>query len=82
MAIANLLMDRENYELALQYYLTALELDNTLEYIDLFIAVAFYKTNQPMESGLYLKKAIALNNDAVGLFLEVCPDARISEILK
>ena len=75
MAIANICMDKMEYETALKYYLTAYDLDNTLEHIDLFIAVAFCKTGNHKSSKIYLKKAIEQNLDASGLFLELCPEA-------
>jgi tetratricopeptide (TPR) repeat protein len=79
MAIANICMDTSQYATALQYYLAAYELDSTLEYIELFIAVAFYKTNNISASKLYLNKAKVLNLDATKLFLEICPDADQTE---
>lgn len=79
MAIANICMDNGEFETALQYYLAAYDLDITLEYIDLFIAVAFYKTHNITASKLYLNKAIAQNMDAVKLFFEICNDADESD---
>ena len=75
MAIANICMDKMEFETALKYYMTAYDLDNTLEHIDLFIAVALYKTENYINSKEYLKKAIEQNLDASGLFLELCPEA-------
>ncbi len=75
MAIANICMDKMEYETALNYYMTAYDLDNTLEHIDLFIAVALCKTGNFKSSKLYLQKAIEQNLDASGLFLELCPEA-------
>jgi len=73
MAIANICMDNGEYETALQYYLAAYDLDDTLEYVDLFIAVAFYKINNITAAKLYLKKAVAQNLDATKLFLKYVP---------
>lgn len=75
MAIANICMDKMEYETALQYYLTAYDQDTTLEFIDLFIAVAFYKSGNLTAAKIYLRKAIEQNLDANGFFLELCPDA-------
>ena len=77
MAIANICMDKMEYETALKYYMTAYDLDNTLEHIDLFIAVALCKTGNFKSSKLYLQKAIEQNLDASGLFLELCPEATL-----
>jgi len=81
MAIANICMDNGDYETALEYYLTAYDQDKDLEYIDLFISVAFYKTNNLTSARLYLKKALTLNLDAFKLFQEICPSATESELI-
>lgn len=75
MAIANIYMDNAEYKTALRYYMSAYDLDKTLEYVELFIAVALFKTGNVTASVLYLKKAVALNLDAVKLFYELCPEA-------
>jgi len=75
MAIANICMDKGEWKPALEYYLAAYDLDNTLEYIDLFIAVAFFKNENLADAKIYLKKAMAQNLDAERLFFEVCEDA-------
>jgi tetratricopeptide (TPR) repeat protein len=75
MAIANICMDKGEWKMALEYYLAAYELDTTLEFIDLFIAVAYFKNENISASREYLKKAAALNLDAERLFYEVCEDA-------
>lgn len=81
MAIANILMDKGEWKMALDYYLAAYEQDNTLENIDLFIAVAFYKNDSILEATTYLKKAIDQNLDAERLFFEVCEDAKREDFL-
>jgi tetratricopeptide (TPR) repeat protein len=81
MAIANICMDKGEWKMALEYYLAAYDQDNTLEYIDLFIAVAFYKNGNITASTTYLKKAIAQNLDAERLFFEVCEDAKREDFL-
>lgn len=75
MAIANICMDKGEWKTALDYYLAAYDLDNTLEFIDLFIAVAFFKNDDIPASRIYLNQAIAQNLDAYRLFFEVCGDA-------
>lgn len=79
MAIANICMDKGEWKTALEYYLAAYDLDNTLEFIDLFIAVAFYQNDNISASKIYLNKAISQNLDARKLFFEVCPDAKTED---
>lgn len=75
MAVANICMDRNEFETALNYYLIAYELDSSLEFIELFIAIGFYKTMNFSASKLYLTKAMAKSADAIKLFKDVCSDA-------
>jgi tetratricopeptide (TPR) repeat protein len=75
MAIANICMDKGEWKTALEYYLAAYNMDNTLEFIDLFLAISFYKNENMSASKIYLHKAMAQNLDAERLFFEVCPDA-------
>ncbi len=81
MAIANICMDKGEWKTALEYYLAAYDLDNTLEFIDLFIAVAFFKNDNISASRIYLKKASALSLDAERLFFEVCDDANPTDFV-
>jgi len=81
MAIANICMDKGEWKMALDYYLAAYDQDITLEYIDLFIAVAFYKNDNITASTTYLKKAISQNLEAERLFFEVCEDANREDFL-
>lgn len=81
MAIANICMDKGEWNTALEYYLAAYDLDNALEFIDLFLAVAFFKNDNIAATKIYLKKAIAQNLDAERLFFEVCDDADVKEIM-
>ena len=81
MAIANICMDKGEWKMALDYYLAAYDQDITLEYIDLFIAVAFYKNENITASTTYLKKAMAQNLEAERLFFEVCEDANREDFL-
>lgn len=75
MAIANICLERMDYELAITYYLAAKEQDDTLEFIDLFISVSYYKTGKVNKAIVYLHKAIAVDESAAALFLELCPEA-------
>lgn len=81
MAIANICMDKGEWKSALDYYLAAYDLDNTLEFIDLFIAVSFFKNDNQSAAKIYLRKAIAQNLDAERLFFEVCPEANPDDFL-
>ena len=81
MAVANICMDNNEFETALNYYLIAYEQDNALEFVELFIAIAFYKTLNFSASKLYLSKALAKSADAMKLFKEVCPDADVDDLI-
>ena len=65
MAIANICMDKGEWKTALEYYLAAYNMDNTLEFIDLFLAISFYKNENMSASKIYLHKAMAQNLDAI-----------------
>ena len=71
MAVANICMDNNEFETALNYYLIAYEQDNALEFVELFIAIAFYKT----------LNFSAKSADAMKLFKEVCPDADVDDLI-
>jgi len=75
MAIANICLERMDYGLAIKYYLAAEELDDTLELIKLFIAVAYYKNDELDKATDYLRRAVAENETSAALFLELCPEA-------
>ena len=77
MAIANICMEQGEFALALQYYIEANRQDNDheLEYIHLFMAVAYYKLGATDASAASLSNAVAENLDALKLFLELCPEA-------
>jgi len=75
MAIANIYLEKGEYELALQYYIDAQQLDDKLEYVNLFIGVAYFKSDKVLEAIPYLQKAVKENDDAADLFLELCPEA-------
>lgn len=78
MAIANILMEMESYKHALQYYKMAYDQDGGLERIHLFLAVAYWKNEFFDQSVEHLKMARAENLDAIQLFIELCPDALLS----
>lgn len=75
MAIANICLEKAEFTTAIQYYLTAKDFDKTLEYIDLFISVAYYKSGDKEKSEIFFKQAIAENENAASLFYELCPEA-------
>jgi len=75
MAIANIYLEKYDYESALRYYIDAQALDSTLEYINLFIGVVYFKMDKVMEAIPYLKKAVDENDQSADLFLELCPEA-------
>lgn len=82
MAIANICMEKAEYELAIKYYLAAEELDDSLEFVNLFMAVSCFKIGNIDESAVYLRIAIDKNETAGDLFLELCPEAIESGLLK
>jgi tetratricopeptide (TPR) repeat protein len=78
-SIGNILLDRNEIKLALQYYLAAYEADNTLDKIELLIAIAYYLLGENSEAHLFLEKAVAVCADSQKLFFEFCPDAQQEE---
>lgn len=76
MAIGNITMEKGEYQMALNYYKEALSLnmDAELENIDLFMAVAYFKLDDMVNSEICLARALAKNLDARELFDELCPD--------
>ena len=75
MAIANICMEKAEFELAVKYYMAARDQDEYLEFVNLFISVCFYKLGDYVQSFEYFKIALEKDNDAVVLFNELCPDA-------
>jgi len=75
MAIANICLERNEFDLSAKYYLAAEELDDTLEFVRLFIAVSYYKSGNMDKAIVYLHKAVEENETAGDLFLELCPEA-------
>ncbi|MEI6556612.1 MAG: tetratricopeptide repeat protein [Paludibacter sp.] len=75
MAIANICMEKAEFELALKYYLAARELNETTDYIDLFIAVSYCKLGNLNQATIYLKMAMQTDTNAAVMFAELCPEA-------
>ena len=82
MAIANIYLEKTKFELALKFYLAAKGMDSTLELIDLFIAVCYFKTGDIDKAIEFLRIAILENETAAPLFLELCPEAVDSKLLE
>jgi tetratricopeptide (TPR) repeat protein len=75
MAVGNLLMDEERFEDALTFYCAAKENEPELEYIDLFIGIAYFYSGKITEGKAHLEKSIAKEGEnAHKLFLEICPE--------
>lgn len=75
MAIANIYLESAEYDLAIQFYTEAKLMDETLEYVDLFIGVAYFKKDEVLKSIPHLQKALKESENAAELFLELCPEA-------
>jgi tetratricopeptide (TPR) repeat protein len=75
MAIANICMEKAEFELAIKYYLAAEEKDEYIEYANLFVAVCYFKLGNLKKSTNYLRKAILKDKDSLVLFMELCPEA-------
>ncbi len=75
MSVANICMDRGEFNIAMDYYKQAFKMDSSLEYIHLFMAVAQYKLGILKNSVDLLKFASQQNADARELFFELCPEA-------
>jgi tetratricopeptide (TPR) repeat protein len=77
MAIANICMDKGEFNLALEYYRQALALNNEsdLQNIHLFMAVAYYKTGRREEAFFALDKAMEESLEAYKIFHEICPES-------
>ncbi|NLI72482.1 MAG: tetratricopeptide repeat protein [Bacteroidales bacterium] len=73
--MGNIYMDFADFKTALKYYELAYSFDQTLEFIELFIAVTSYYTKDYDKSTTFLELAIHRNLDAKKLFLELCPGA-------
>ena len=75
MAIANICMEKAEFELAAKYYLAAAEQDEFLEFVNLFISVCYYKLGDFDNSLKYFKIAKEKDQDVAVLFMELCPEA-------
>jgi len=74
MAIANLLLEKDETEKALQIYLAARKLDSSLEFVDLFIAICYFYLKDNSQGIKYLRSAINTDAKARDAFLELCPE--------
>jgi tetratricopeptide (TPR) repeat protein len=81
MAIANIYLEKTEFQLAIKFYLAAKGMDETLEFINLFIAVCYYKMGDIEKVIQFLRIAILENETAAALFLELCPEATDSSLL-
>lgn len=82
MAIANIYLEKTEFELAIKFYLAAKGLDDNMEFINLFIAVSYYKVGNMPKAIAYLRVAILENEAAAALFLELCPEATNANLLE
>ena len=82
MAIANIYLEKTEFELAIKFYLAAKGLDDNMEFINLFIAVSYYKVGNMPKATAYLRVAILENETAAALFLELCPEATNANLLE
>lgn len=80
MAIANICLECGEYETAVKYYLAATGFNPELEFVDLFLSVAFYKMGVFDKASSHLGRAMELNPIANELFLELCPEAKYPSI--
>lgn len=82
MSIANICMEKAHFDIALEYYAEALKMDPEIEYVHLFMAVAYYKTQQYALSVNFLTDACLKNAEAKNLFSELCPEASDNILFK
>jgi len=76
LALGNLYADSEHYQQALDCYLVALEQNNTLENLHLFLAITCFKLGDIDKTLSFLEEAIRRDANALTLFWDFCPDAR------
>lgn len=81
MAIANICLEKAEFELAIKYYLAAEEQDEYIEFADLFVAVCYFKLGNFKKSKTSLHKAILKDKDSIVLFMELCPEAEDSNLV-
>jgi len=82
MAIANIFLEKNDFESALKFYLAGKAQDSTLELINLFIAVSYFKLGDIENTITYLRIAVLDSEGAAALFLELCPEAVESNLLE
>jgi len=75
-ALGNIYIDIALYQSALDCYLEAYNQDSSLENINLFLAIAYYKLSEYKKAIPLLEKALELNPEASTIFLDICPEAR------
>lgn len=82
MSIANICMEKGQFDIALEYYAGALSQDPELEYVHLFMAVAYYKTGAFEQSYKKLTEARKHSSESENLFYELCPEASNNILFK
>jgi tetratricopeptide (TPR) repeat protein len=82
MSIANICMDKGEFNVAMDYYKQAYQMDPGLDYIHLFMAVANFKLGEMKTSLDLYKIASQQNADAQDLFFELCPEATDNKSFK
>ena len=75
-AMGHICMDMDDAESALKYYKKAYKYDHTLEFIELFVAVASFYTGDFKSVVHYMELATQRNNEAMEMFIELCPAAK------
>lgn len=74
-AVGNLYLEKLDYLSALVYYNTAYEQNKELEHINLFLSIAHFKLEHVELALSFLQEAIDADENAVSIFLELCPEA-------
>ena len=78
MAVASIYLEKGDFETALRYYMNAQQKDNSLEYIQLFISICYFKMEDEDAGLFHLRRAITQDNEARELFVELCPEYKDS----
>ncbi|MDR2825040.1 MAG: tetratricopeptide repeat protein [Prevotellaceae bacterium] len=76
MAMAGLMMEEDKFEHALELYRAAQQLNNSLELIDLFIAICYFYTDNNSMGVHCLRIAITKDPRTKELFVELCPELK------
>jgi len=74
-AIGNLQLEKRDYLSALLYYNMAYEQNRELEHIDLLLGIAHFKMGEVEIALSYLQEAVEADENALAVFLEICPEA-------